>query len=109
MSSGVCLAEPVPAVAVDEGDPQGQLPRSHLPEDADDGERAAGTTADDRDDGTAASEVIIRGVHKRRIIYYFDMINRVLPAGRMTEIVTIDTPPLGDRSYLRSEERRVGK
>ena len=76
MSGGVCLAEPVSAVPVDQGDPQGQVPRGHLPEQVGDDERAGGTGTDDRDDGATASEAIIWKVHKNRIVYYFGMINR---------------------------------
>ena len=77
MSGGVGLAKPVSAMPVDQGNPQRQLPPGYLPEQLDDGERAAGAGADDRDDRALASVGMIREVHSSSIVYYFGMINRI--------------------------------
>lgn len=77
MSGGVGLAKPVSAMPVDQGNSQRQLPPGYLPEQVDDGERAAGAGADDRDDRALASVGMIREVHSRIIVYYFGMINRI--------------------------------
>jgi hypothetical protein len=103
MRGGVRLTESVAAVPVDQGNPQRHPPARGLTEQVDGGERTACPTADDRDDGPPASGRIICGVHNCRIVYDDDRINRLPWGGSVIEVVTIDTPSLGDRAYLATD------
>jgi hydroxyacylglutathione hydrolase len=103
MRGGVRLTESVAAMPVDQGDPQRHPPACGLTKQVDGGERAACPTADDRDDVPPANGRIICGVHNRGIVYDIARINRLAWGGSVIEVVTIDTPPLGDRAYLATD------
>ena len=78
MRGRVRLAEPVAAVPVDQGHPQRHLLPGGLPEQVDDGERAAGPPADHRDDWSApGGGRIAPRLHPSIIIYYVDRLNRI--------------------------------
>lgn len=60
MGSGVRLAAAMPAMPVEQGDPQWHPPAGCLAKQVNDGERAAGPAADDCDDKPPASDWNIR-------------------------------------------------